>query len=125
MDIRLVNDSDYEMLCDWWKGWGWTPPPKDFLPTIGVVVEEVAAGFLYVTNSKVSWVDWIVSDKNYRGEDRDDIINVVLASLEEISKDYDAKFLYSLIKHEKLMEKYEAMGYVKGDSDAVVMIKSI
>ena len=125
MDIRLVNDSDYEMLCDRWKGWGWTPPPKDFLPTIGVVVEEVAAGFLYVTISKVSWVDWIISDKNYRGEDRDDIINVVLASLEEISKDYDAKFLYALIKNEKLMKKYEAMGYVKGDSDAVEMIKTI
>lgn len=125
MNIRLVNDSDYDMLCGWWDDWGWTPPQKDFLPTIGVVVEEVAAGFLYVTNSKVCWVDWIISDKNYRGEDRDDIINVVLASLEEISKDYDAKFLYALIKHKKLMEKYEAMGYVKGDSDAVEMIKSI
>jgi hypothetical protein len=125
MDIRLVNDSDYEMFRSWWEGWGWTPPPKDFLPNIGVVVNECAAGFLYVSNSKVCWVDWIISDKNYRGEDRDEIINMVLASLEEISKDYDAKFLYSLIKHEKLMEKYESMGYVKGDSDAVVMIKHI
>jgi hypothetical protein len=113
------------MLCGWWEAWGWIPPPKDFLPEIGVIVDEVAAGFLYISNSKISWVDWIVSDKNYRGEDRDDIINVVLASLEEISKDYDTKFLYSLIKHEKLMEKYQSMGYVKGDSDAVVMIKSI
>ena len=91
----------------------------------GVVVEEVAAGFLYATNSKVSWVDWIISDKNYRGEDRDDIINVVLASLEEISKDYDTKFLYALIKNEKLIKKYEAMGYVKGDSYQSEMIKSI
>ena len=70
-NIKELNPSDYEdVLVGWWKDWDWQPPPKDFLPNDGVggvMVthndQPICAGFMYMTNSKVSWVDWIISDK--------------------------------------------------------------
>ena len=35
-NINELNPSDYdEVLVNWWKEWGWTPPPKEFLPEDG------------------------------------------------------------------------------------------
>ena len=74
LEIKALEDSDYEnILCKWWKDWDWEAPPKDFLPDNGkggLIVYDgdtpVCAGFIYVTNSAVSWVDWIISNKQYR-----------------------------------------------------------
>ena len=74
-DIRPLEVGDYEtILMEWWKDWGWTPPPKDFLPqegTGGMMVLDpdgtpICAGFIYITNSKVCLIEFIVSNKKYR-----------------------------------------------------------
>ena len=73
-NIRPLNENDYDsILVGWWEDWKWTPPGKDFLPDNGMggimVLDEeipVCAGFMYTTNSKVAWIDWIVSSKEYR-----------------------------------------------------------
>ena len=73
-NIRKLNPSDYEdVLVKWWKDWNFEPPSKSFLPDQGegglmVLLNDkpVCAGFIYFTNSKVSWIEWIISDKNHR-----------------------------------------------------------
>ena len=70
-NIRKLNPSDYEdVLVKWWKDWNFEPPSKSFLPDQGegglmVLFNDkpVCAGFIYFTNSKVSWIEWIISDK--------------------------------------------------------------
>ena len=72
-NIRKLNSTDYDnTLVGWWKDWGWEPPAKDFLPDDGesglIVLDNdvpVCAGFIYITNSKAAWVDWIISNKKY------------------------------------------------------------
>ena len=66
-NVRPLNENDYDtILKPWWEQWGWRPPEKDFLPDDGkggIIVlneeEPICAGFMYATNSKVAWVDWI------------------------------------------------------------------
>ena len=74
LTIRGLNENDYqEILIGWWAQWNWTAPAKDFLPDNGkggIIVYDgdipICAGFIYMTNSSVAWVDWIVSNKEYR-----------------------------------------------------------
>ena len=69
-NIRKLEPSDYNIyLVKWWKDWGWTAPDKGFLPeegTGGILISDdkvpICAGFLYLTNSKVAWVDWVISN---------------------------------------------------------------
>ena len=80
MELKILplKPSDYdEILVQWWKDWRWTPPTKDFLPEDGkggyIVYDEdvpVCAGFMYVTNSKVVWCDWIISNIKYKDRDK-------------------------------------------------------
>jgi hypothetical protein len=132
LDIRILNSSDYdEILVGWWKDWGWDAPQKDFLPndgTGGCIVFDgdtpVCAGFMYVTNSKAVWIDWIISNKNYRKKpERKQAINLLIDTLTNISRDLGSKYAYALIKHNGLIESYEELGYVKGDSYSSEMIK--
>ena len=130
--IRELKESDYDnILVDWWKQWGWEPPQKDFLPDNGkggiIVYDQdtpVCAGFMYITNSKVAWVDWIISNKEYtKKPHRKDAIKLLVSTLTGICKNTGSKYVYALIKSRHLIETYEQLGYIKGDKYTSEMIK--
>jgi hypothetical protein len=130
--IRELNESDYDnILVAWWKQWGWEPPQKDFLPDNGkggiIVYDQdtpVCAGFMYITNSKVAWVDWIISNKEYtKKPHRKDAIKLLVSTLTGICKNTGSKYVYALIKSRHLIETYEQLGYIKGDKYTSEMIK--
>lgn len=131
--IRELQDNDYEdILVGWWKQWGWEPPQKDFLPRDGkggIIVYDgdtpICAGYMYLTNSKVSWVDWIISNKEYKGKERKAAIKLLVYTLTIICKDSGSKYVYALIKHQGLIETYEELGYIKGDNYTSEMIKAL
>jgi hypothetical protein len=132
LDVRPLTEEDYDnILVGWWKDWKWEPPQRDFLPgdgTGGIIVLDsgnpICAGFLYVTNSKVCWVDWIISNRQYRDkEKRKHAIRLLIDTLTNIGVDTGNKYAYALIKHKSLTGVYEEFGYTKGDSYTSEMIK--
>lgn len=132
LNIRPLNENDYqETLVEWWRQWNWTAPEKDFLPDDGkggmMVCDgdtPICAGFIYVTNSKVAWVDWIISSKEYRVKGkRREAIKLLIESLTNISKQTGSKYAYALIKNQSLIQTYKDLGYTKGDSYTSEMIK--
>lgn len=132
LEIRNLCDTDYEeILVKWWKQWNWEPPAKDFLPDDGkggIIVYDgdtpICAGFIYVTNSKVAWVDWIISNKEYRIKDkRREAIKLLIESLSNICKNTGSKYGYALIKNRSLIKTYEDLGWSKGDGYTSEMIK--
>ena len=130
--IRELQDNDYEdILVEWWQQWGWEPPQKDFLPRDGkggiIVYDDetpICAGYMYLTNSKVAWVDWIISNKEYtKKPQRKDATKLLVSALTEICKNTGSKYVYALIKNQSLIGTYEELGYIKGDSYTSEMIK--
>lgn len=131
-NIRQLNSSDYDdVLLKWWDDWGWEAPPKDFLPNnaeSGLIVMDnnipICAGFIYTTNSKVAWVDWIISNKEYRKKpQRSEAIKKLIEVLTDVCDSRGYKYVYALIKHNSLIDTYKSLGYIKGDSYTSEMIK--
>ncbi len=84
----------------------------------------VCAGFMYTTNSAVAWVDWIISNKQYRKKpQRAEALTMLVGSLTGICENTGHRFSYALIKHNSLLETYKQLGYVEGDSYNKEMIK--
>ena len=132
-NIRKLNPSDYDdVLVGWWNDWDWQAPPKDFLPENGegglMVFHDkkpICAGFMYVTNSKVNWVDWIISDKKIKNKKlRHEAVKFLVSTLTDICSK-SGGFIYALLRHEGLIKTYEDLGYIKGDSYTHEMIKKI
>jgi len=119
LNIQPLKSTDYdEVLCSWWKAWRWTPPPQDFLPengTGGLMVYDgdipVVAGYLYNTNSNVVWVDWVVSNFEYKKkENRKLAIKLLILALEERIKQLGKNICYALIKNKNLISIYKELG---------------
>jgi hypothetical protein len=132
LSARKLNELDYDnILLGWWKDWEWEAPTKDFLPDNGeggIIIFDgevpVCAGFIYTTNSKVAWADWIISNKNYNEKTtRKEAIRMLISSLTNVCKKVDFKYCYALIKNESLIKVYKELGYVQGDNYTTEMIK--
>ena len=85
LKIKNLTDKDYKELSSWWKEWGWPVLPKDMLPdngTGGIMIEHegenIVAGFLYWSNSKMVWLDWIISNPKTNRDIRQEAIKKLI-----------------------------------------------
>lgn len=130
-NIRLLNDSDYDnTLVNWWKDWEWAAPAKEYLPENGIggfMVSkgnvDICAGFIYFTNSKLAWSEFIISNKNYKEEDRSQAIEYLIDTICLSAKDAGYLSIWTCVYNENLVKKYENCGFKKTDSSATEMIK--
>jgi hypothetical protein len=133
MTVRRLKEEDYEILKIWWRQWRWTPPVKEILPdngTGGFIVYDgdtpVVAGFLYDTNSKIAWVEWVISNFDYRDkEGRKEAIEMLLIYLSGLAKAKGKSVCYSLLKNKSLIEAYKNVGYQASTTGYTEMIKVI
>ena len=130
MEFRYIEQSDYEMLVDWWKFWKFPAPPIEMLPDSGVIVNkngvDICAGFIYFTNSKTCWVEFIVSNPNVRQkEDRREAITNVIDVLCSIGKNNGYTIAYTSLKNESLQNKYLQCGFIEGSKNCNEYIKRL
>ena len=133
MEVRFLNEGDYDVLSSWWKDWRWTPPPRDFLPqdgTGGMMASkdgvDVCAGFIYFTNSKTAIIEFIVSNFQYKNKDRKEAIEFLINTLTEVAKETNGcKYIYTSLKNESLINSFSACGYQTGSTGCIEMIKTL
>ena len=135
LTVRNLDELDYDKyLVHWWNDWKWVAPVKDFLPDSGkggiMVLDKdtpVCAGYIYMTNSKVAWVDWIISNKNYKDRDkRKYALTLLVSTLTKLAKSTGYIFGYALMKNKSLIEIYKELGYTEGEtynSEMIIKLK--
>lgn len=129
-NVRKLKDTDYSTLCQWWKDWRWTPPPKDFLPengTGGLMIYkrdiEICAGFIYFTNSLICWNEFIVSNFHYKEKDRKDALRALIVELNRIAKNKGCRYAYTVVKNQNLENIYKELGFSKGSQKVNELLK--
>ena len=134
LNIKPLQEGDYEnILCKWWKDWRWTPPSKDFLPDNGeggwIVYDNdmpVCAGFMYLTNSKAVWCDWIISNFEYKDrQKRKEALELLVHTISLTAEDLGKKYIYALIKNKPLVNVYKKVGFIEGDAYTHELIKKL
>lgn len=129
-----LQESDYNRLCKFWKWWKFSIPPRECLPNNGLggikIVDEtgeiICAGFLYETNSKIAWLEFIVSnpfvkDKKIRYDAQIELISFLTVEAEE--KGYTAVF--ASVTHKSLIEKYIKVGYTPNPVNSTELVMAI
>jgi hypothetical protein len=58
--MRLFEDGDLETINGWYAAHGEPPVARETLPTTGFIVEGVAVGFFYRTDSALALVHEII-----------------------------------------------------------------
>jgi len=129
----LQHEHYDTILKGWWKDWEWEAPNRDFLPQDGaggIMVWDgdtpVCAGFLYNTNSKVAWVEFIISNKEYRLKpNRDESIKQLLDSLISVAKNMDKKYLFANNNNPSLVNHFTGKGFNVGAKNQTEFVLNI
>ena len=116
--FRTLKEEDYETICAWWKWWRWTPLPKTALPDnakSGFMVEKngqpIVSAFLYLTNSTGALLEWIVSNPEYRQDDRKEAVELLINNAENFCKNIGITFIFSIGRSKHLMDTHKKLGW--------------
>ena len=121
--VRAIKLDDYPELEKWWKTYDHHNiyKNKSLLPDNGlggyVVVKEgrlIASCFLYLTNSAVGYVDYLVADPTYREEDRWDLLLDLAARVTAIAIDKGCESIWAMSRSKGIIEQAEKPGGLFG-----------
>ena len=135
LSIRKLKESDWDTLVDLWNMWpDWykSHPTQALLPengTGGLIVEKngtaIIAGFIYTTNSKIGWMEWIVSNADYRESDRKEATKLLISGLEHIAKISGCEAVISIGRNESLMKIHKSLNYTIDEKPSYEISKNI
>jgi hypothetical protein len=129
---RLLEESDYPQLVEWWKWHRFSPPLQEMLPdngTCGIMLSKdginICTGFIYFTNSKMCWIEFIVSNPDYRESDRKECLELLINSLCNLAGNYGFKVAYTNLKNASLIDRFTDCEFVKGSVNTTEMIRGL
>jgi hypothetical protein len=129
-ECRQLKETDWDMLVSWWKWWRWPEMPKDMLPengTGGFLVSKngipIVAGFIYTSNSRLAFIDWIVSNPEYKDKNRKQAIATLISMAEEAFKASGYKYMITFGRNKSLIDTHKELGYHIDNKQSHELIK--
>ena len=97
--------------------------------TGGIMVEHegenIVAGFLYWSNSKMVWLDWIISNPKINKNIRQEAIKKLILTAESMTKEAGSKFMMSISRSNSLLKIHKELGWTIDTDPSHEMIKVI
>jgi len=132
LNARKLIDQDYDLLTNWWNWWRWPAIPKNFLPdngTGGIMIEKantpIVAGFIYYTNSDAVFVEFIISNPEYKNKDRKEAVEMLLKTIEAICKEQGKKYMFSIGRNQHLINMHKKLGWNVDHKPSYEIVKKI
>jgi hypothetical protein len=102
-----ISEEDYVIVCDMMVGWGMNPLHRRMLSEYGAIVStgdiDVCSGWLYQSDSKIAWIEWVVMNREAPRKLRVGGIDFLYETLFEQAKKLGFEIVMSLA-HEKKFE---------------------
>ncbi len=125
MKTRPYSQADHVRLSNWWTAHGWPPVSSTILPPNGYIVGECAAAFLYLTDSPIAWMEWLVADPEAPKEFRSACINQLVDHIAEVARQKGASLLFTSTNHPALEKRLTENGFQVGDRGMVLLFKQV
>ena len=127
INIRKIELKDYEYIDKWWVEQGFKALDKSILPMNGlggIIIEKnkpIAVGYLYLTNSKMGYIDNLIADPNYKSKDRFDIIIKLIQACRQMAKELGILDIWAITKSKGILQRCENLGYNITDKNHAII----
>ena len=117
VNIRKIELKDYEYIDKWRIEQGYDAISKEILPMQGLgglIVEKekpIAAAYLYLTNSKMGYIDNLISDPKYVSKDRFDVIANLMAACKKMAEDVGCLDIWAITNNKGILKRCKKLGY--------------
>lgn len=103
------------MVAEWFIAHDWLPLPPKTLPSTGFIAEydgvPAAAVWLYRTDSAMSVMEWLVTNKQVSATGRHESINALLQTVITTAKELGCDIIFTSCNNEGLIRRYEGVGF--------------
>lgn len=125
MKTRPYVSSDYPVLSSWWEAHKWPAVPERCLPKTGLVVDGLAAGFLYHTDSSIFWLEWLISNPASDKIERNQALTLLIENLLKAAREAGASFVFTSVQHAGLIERYKQHGFAVTETGMTNMVRGL
>jgi len=117
LKIRKIEIEDYKYINKWWVKQGFKPVSLDVLPMQGLgglIVEKqkpIAVAYLYLTNSKMGYIDNLISDPKYISKDRFNIILELIAACKQMAVETGCLDVWAVTNSKGIIKRCKELEY--------------
>lgn len=109
---QLINDTHFPQIEKWLNAWNIPITVLDGVSKTGLIIEDVCAIWLYETNSKLCFVDGLISNKNINDKLRSDCVSKLLKYMYQLAYNKGFKYMQVNTKLSSVKNRAEDMGFV-------------
>ncbi len=140
LSVRKIEQKDFKELSDWWQFW-WRndiqykdmlDPSSGFFPAGGeggYIIEKnnesIAAGFLWLTNSKQAFFGYMVSNYKYKQDDRQYAMDLLITTVEKIAKELGYNYIFTITRNIYMQDKHTKLGWEPAKGPSMELIKKL
>lgn len=128
--VRDFKEEDYQDFVNWYKTIKRAKgkyPSYEQLSTIGYVIEheniKVSMGFLYITNSNIALISFVIANKEAPSKIRKKALKKLLTTLESKATNNSYDMVMILTDNPFFSKSLTEVDYLKGDSPHIEHIK--
>lgn len=113
MGVRRIESKDLSTVNKWLGGRKRKDIPANALPDTGFIVDDVAAGFLYLTNSTAAWIEPVVSNPSAKPREVSRAIRDIIENIAELAKTYGVTTLFGMTTKASMVKTIKRLGFEK------------
>lgn len=94
MQVRRYHINDFDQIQKWAEAWH-TSYSKEQFPSVGFIVDGIAAYFLYQTDSEVCFLENLISNREVDQKIRHIAIEMIIDAILKEAKEHGFKVAYA------------------------------
>lgn len=118
---KIQSDKDRMILNSWWKLHGHIGLPDDCYPENSFIAYvdgvPIASGCIYLTDSKVCYIDNLISNPNVKGDIKDLCLDMVVGKLMEQAKIDQKKYWVANAKSKKVLDRAKKFNMTQSEEN--------
>lgn len=122
---RALMPSDYEQVKIWAHARGLNMLDADCFPVLGRIVDGYAAGWIYRTDSRLGYIDNLISNPDADAAETDRAIDCVAKALMCDAQEYGVKQLQAMTFIPGISARAKALGWSVGEKSYKLMAKGL
>lgn len=107
----MFKPEDYSQLTGWFKHREMNVPPLEMLSNVGYIMDNVAAGFIYTTNSNMAIIDCYITNPMSDEKIRDMALDWITIHLSSYAKNCGFKVIKCDTKLKKVIDRAKNHGF--------------
>ena len=123
--VRLYTEQDHSEVSKWWSAHNMPAIPKMALPKVGFMVQGVAAGFLYQTDSSVAFIENFISNPESDWATRQTALDDITNSILRYAISHGFKQVVALTTSQAIYERACPMGFTPQGAFQVLTLNTV